>query len=211
MFCKKPISNKPRQEYQLQRCGDLVELDILVVTTPSSKVPKSYGGFKHVVLVVDVFPSFLTYVPMKSMSKPQRFIDAVVTKIQNAGHPIKHLKLDVQFNKDEVTTYLDSFHISYQFSPPYEHEFIGCIERNNRTKQDKLTCALAISSANNKSLWLFALSDAIEKLNVVPRRNLNWPPTTCSGLVFLTISLISLFYHLAVGSWPIHHLRIKQN
>jgi hypothetical protein len=45
--------------------------------------------------------------------------------------------------------------------PPYEHEFIGRIERNNRTTQDKLSCALSISSTKNKKLWLFALTDAI--------------------------------------------------
>ena len=64
--------------------------------------------------------------------------------------------------------------ITYQFSPPYEHEFIGRIERNNRTTQDKLSCALAISSAKNKTLWLYALSDVITKLNLIPRQHLNW-------------------------------------
>ena len=64
--------------------------------------------------------------------------------------------------------------ISYQFAPPYEHEFIGSIERHNRTAQDKLSCALSISSAKNKKLWLYALTDAIAKLNNVPRRHLAW-------------------------------------
>jgi len=58
--------------------------------------------------------------------------------------------------------------------PTYIYEFIGRIERNNRTTQDKLSCALAISASKNKKLWLYALSDAISKLNVVPLKHLNW-------------------------------------
>ena len=56
-------------------------------------------------------------------------------------------------------------HITYQFAP--FDEFIGSIERHNRTAQDKLSCALSISSAKNKKLWLYALTDAIAKLNNV--------------------------------------------
>jgi hypothetical protein len=108
------------------------------------------------------------------MKKPHRFIETIVTNYQNHGFPIKHLKMDNQFNTIEILSYLDSLHITYQFSPPYEHEFIGRIERNNRTTQDKLSCALAISSIKNKKLWLYALSDAISKLNIIPRQHLNW-------------------------------------
>ena len=79
----------------------------------------------------------------------------------NAGYPIKYLKLDNQFNILEVPSYLDSIHVTYQFAPPYEHEYIGRIERNNRTPQDKLSCALAISADPSKNLWLFALSDVL--------------------------------------------------
>jgi hypothetical protein len=82
--------------------------------------------------------------------------------------------MDNQFNTQDIISYLDSLHITYQFAPPYEHEFIGRIERNNRTTQDKLSCALAISASKNKKLWLYALTDAISKLNVVPRKHLNW-------------------------------------
>ena len=81
--------------------------------------------------------------------------------------------MDNQFNKTEIVDYLNSFKITYQFSPSYDHEFIGRIERNNRTTQDKLSCALAISSAQNKTLWLYALSDVVAKLNLIPRHHLN--------------------------------------
>jgi len=151
-----------------------VEIDILMISSPSSGVPKANGGFRHVVLAVDVFSSYLTYVPIKSMKKPQRFIETIITNYNNNGHPIKHIKMDNQFNTQDIISYLDSLHITYQFAPPYEHEFIGRIERNNRTTQDKLSCALAISASKNKKLWLYALSDAISKLNVVPRKHLNW-------------------------------------
>jgi hypothetical protein len=87
---KRAIPNKLDKEYNLSRCGELVELDILMVSTPTFNIPKAQGGFKHVVLVVDVYSSYLTYVPIKSMSKPQRFIASVITKFQDSGHPIKH-------------------------------------------------------------------------------------------------------------------------
>jgi len=77
--------------------------------------------------------------------------------------------MDNQFNKIEIVEYLHSLQITYQLSPPYEHEFIGRIERNNRTTQDKLSCGLATSSAKNKTLWLYALSDAVAKLKLIPR------------------------------------------
>jgi len=44
----------------------------------------------------------------------------------------------------------------------------------NRTVQDKITCALKISVIKSKKLWLFALSDVLMKLNVLPRRHLQW-------------------------------------
>jgi len=72
-----------------------------------------------------------------------------------------------QFNTLNILSYLDSMHILYQFVPPHEHEFIGRIERN-RTAQDKLSCASAISSAKFKRLWLYDLGDVITKINVIP-------------------------------------------
>jgi hypothetical protein len=171
---KKPILKHPIREYTLTYCGELVELDVLMVHSPSSNIPRAHGGFRHVVLVVDVFSSYLSCVPIKSMTKPQRFIESVVQNYQTHGHPIKHLKMDNQFNTTAVIAYLEAMNITYQFAPPYEHEFIGSIERHNRTAQDKLSCALSISSAKNKKLWLYALTDAIAKLNNVPRRHLAW-------------------------------------
>jgi hypothetical protein len=127
---KRPIPNHPIKNYDITYCGEQVEIDILMISTPTSSIPKANGGFRHVVLVVDVFSSFLSYVPIKSMKKPHRFIETIVTNYQNHGFPIKHLKMDNQFNTIEILSYLDSLHITYQFSPPYEHEFIGRIERN---------------------------------------------------------------------------------
>ena len=122
-------------------------------------MPSSYGGFNHVLLAVDSFSSYVSYIPIKSMTKPQRFISALITKYKDAGHPIKHLKMDNQFHTPDILSYLDSISVTYTFAPPYEHEFIGKIERMNRTVQDKLTCALQISIIKSKKLWLFALSD----------------------------------------------------
>ena len=98
-------------------------------------------------MVVDAFSSFLSYVPIKNMSKPVRFIDVIVRMYRTNGHPIKILKIDNHFNTSDIISYLDEHQIQYQFAPPFEHEYIGRIERNNRTVQDKLSCALAISSA----------------------------------------------------------------
>ena len=71
-----------------------MEIDILMISKPSSCVPKANGGFRHVVLAVDVFLSFLTYVPIKSMKKPQRFIETIVNNYTNNDHPIKYIKMD---------------------------------------------------------------------------------------------------------------------
>ena len=59
------------------------------------------------------------------MNKPQRFMSTLITKHMDAGHPIKHLKMDNQFHTPDIMSYLDSTHVSYTFAPPYEHEFIG--------------------------------------------------------------------------------------
>ena len=91
------------------------------------------------------------------MNKPQRFISALITKYMDAGHPIKHLKMDNQFHTPDIMSYLDSIKVTYTYAPPYEHEFIEKIERMNRTVQDKLTCALQISIIKSKKIWLFAL------------------------------------------------------
>ena len=94
----------------------------------SSNIPQSNGGFQHILLAVDVFSSYLTCAPKKTMSKPQRLIESIVTTYKTNGHPIKHLKMDNQFNITVVLTYLDNLRITYRFAPPYEHEFIGSIE-----------------------------------------------------------------------------------
>jgi len=125
-----------------------------------------------VLLAVDSFSSYVSYIPIKSMTKPQPFISALITKYKDAGHPIKNLKMDNQFHTPDILSYLDSIRVTYTFAPPYEHEFIGKMERMNRTVQDKLTCALQISIIKSKKLWLFALSDVIMKLNILPRRHL---------------------------------------
>jgi hypothetical protein len=77
------------------------------------------------------------------MSKPQRFVESIVTNYQINGHPLTHLKMD---NRSLSLSW--NWHIKYQFNPPYEHEFIGSIERNNRTTQDKLSCILTFQLLN---------------------------------------------------------------
>ena len=71
---------------------------------------------------------------------------------KNNGHPMKILKMDNQLNTSDIISYLNEHHIQHQLAPPFEHEYIGQIERNNRTAQEKLSCTLAISSAKNKKL-----------------------------------------------------------
>jgi len=154
---KKPVHPSTNSSQQRTFCGEIVELDILIISTPTTKLPTSYGGFKHVLLAVDSFSSYVSYIPIKSMTKPQRFISALITKYQNAGHPIKHLKMDNQFHTPDILSYLDSINITYTFAPPYEHEFIGKIERMNRTIQDKLTCALQISIIKSKKMVICPL------------------------------------------------------
>ena len=78
------------------------------------------------------------------MTKPQRFISTLITKYMDAGHPIKHFKMDNQFHTPDIMSYLDSIQVTYTYAPPYEHQFIDKIERMNRTVQEKLTCALQI-------------------------------------------------------------------
>ena len=112
-------------------------------------MPSSYDGFNHVLLAVDSYSSFVMYIPVKSMTKPQRFVSALAMKYLDAGHPIKHLKMDNHFNTPEILSYLDSMHILYTVAPPYEHEFIGRVERMNRI-QDKITCAIKISIIKSK-------------------------------------------------------------
>ena len=83
---KMPIPNHPLKTYQLTYCGKQVEIDILMISTPTSSIPKA-DGFKHVVLVVDAFSSFLFYVPIKSIKNSHRFIASIINNYQNAGFP----------------------------------------------------------------------------------------------------------------------------
>ena len=46
------------------------------------------------VMVIDAFSSFLSYVPIKIMSKPVRFIEVIVRMYKNNGYPIKNLKME---------------------------------------------------------------------------------------------------------------------
>ena len=78
-----------------------------MISIPTSSKPKAAGGFKHVVLVVDAYSSFLSYVPIKSMKNSHRFITTIINNYQNAVFPIKHLKMDNQFNKTEIVDYLN--------------------------------------------------------------------------------------------------------
>jgi hypothetical protein len=75
---KRPIHVVTEKTYSITYCGEQVELDILMISTSTSLIPRANGGYRHVVLAVDVYSSFLTYVPIKSMKKPQRFVEAVV-------------------------------------------------------------------------------------------------------------------------------------
>ena len=54
------------------------------------------------------------------MTKPQRFISALVMKYLDAGHPIKHLKMDNQFNTPEILSHLNLMHILYTFNAIFE-------------------------------------------------------------------------------------------
>ena len=63
--------------------------DILVVSSSTSKIPRVNGGFRHVLLAIDTFSSYLTYVPVKNPAKPQFFIAALLTKFLDSGHPFQ--------------------------------------------------------------------------------------------------------------------------
>ena len=63
----------------------------------------------------------------------------------------KKFEMDYQFNTPEILSYLNSLHILYTFAPPYDHEFIGRVERMNRTFQDKITFSLKISVNQSKN------------------------------------------------------------
>ena len=56
---KRPISNHPNKTYNLTYCGQQVEIDILMISNPTSSIPKAAGGFRHVVLVVDAYSLLL--------------------------------------------------------------------------------------------------------------------------------------------------------
>jgi len=52
-----------------------VEIDVLMVSTPSSRIPKATGGYRYVVLAVDVFHPLiknLDVVPRKHFAWPTR-------------------------------------------------------------------------------------------------------------------------------------------
>ena len=133
------------------------------------------------------------------MSQPTRYVESVVTMYQNSGHPIKMLKMDHQFNTVEILAYLDSMHSCNQFSPPNEHEYIGRIERNNRTTQDKLSCALAISSAKSKKYGythqvMLSLNSMLFPVNIYHDKRL-----ILSGLGLNMISTINHYYPSVAG------------
>ena len=84
-------------------------------------------------VVFDMFYLLLMHIhrllhisPIKSTSKPQRFITALILKFLDDGHPIKN-----------------SF-------APHDHEFVGKVERMNRTVQDKISCEFKISVIKSK-------------------------------------------------------------
>jgi hypothetical protein len=81
---KQPIKHFQEKNYQLTFCGEQVEIDILLVSTPTSSIPKATNGYRHVVSVVDVYSSILSYVPIKTMSRPHRFVETIVTSYLTA-------------------------------------------------------------------------------------------------------------------------------
>ena len=58
------------------------------------------------------------------MTKPQRFISALIKKYMDAGHLIKHFKMNNQFHTPDVLSYLDSIEVTYMFAPPYENSLV---------------------------------------------------------------------------------------
>ena len=52
---KQPVHAQQIHVNQSTICGEIVELDKLLINTPSSKMPLSNGGFNHVLLAVDSY------------------------------------------------------------------------------------------------------------------------------------------------------------
>ena len=61
-------------------CGELVELNIFMIVRQLRKC-YHHGGLNHVLITVDSFSSFVSYILIKSMNKPQRFHFRVNFKI----------------------------------------------------------------------------------------------------------------------------------
>jgi len=69
----------------------MVEIDILEVSSPISKIPKANGGFCHILLAISTLSSYLTYVPVKNIAKPRFFIAALRNYFLDSGHPMKQI------------------------------------------------------------------------------------------------------------------------
>jgi hypothetical protein len=145
----------------------VVELDILVIKSLTSAIPRLKWWFlsscvrSELVLFISDACSYREH---ETMSDCYR--------LWSYSIPTPIIQLNIS-NWIAVILYQQSISITFQFYPPYEHEYIGKIERAKRTSQKKISCALAISAIPDKHSWVYAANAAILKLNLIPRKQVD--------------------------------------
>jgi hypothetical protein len=151
-------------------CGESIQIDILNIWHLNNAWPVAVGGFKHAIVISDAFSKFFNYILIKNMDTLWKHIESIDILCRNDGNPVSHMQFDSQFKSLESVAYLESQHITYNTTPPHEHQFNGRIERANRTIQDRVQMAMQQSAAKMLGLWGFAIGDAIFKHNIIPAR-----------------------------------------
>ena len=83
-------------------------------------------------------------------------LDKLITRYENAGHPIKKIRCDHQFG-DIIAKRLEERGIGVEHSCPYEHETNGDIERFNQTLENHLRAMMAGRDKDCPYWWPEAL------------------------------------------------------
>jgi hypothetical protein len=159
-----------RATYTTSESCAVVPLELVHADTMGPIKPKSIGGSKYVLVVLDDFSRYSECRFLESKADiGDALLDVLTHWERQCGRVVKALRTDrgTEFCNEALEDVLNSKGIQHQLSVRYTPQQNGRVERVNRTLMDR-TRALIIQSNAPKRLWAEALSTANMLRNVVP-------------------------------------------
>ena len=161
--------NYPKRQVFVRRADDIWAADLVDM----QKRSRSNAGFKHILMIIDVFSKYGWAIPLKNKTAVE-MVRAFTELFDSGQKPPKHLWTDKggEFTSKLFRAFLKERHVHLYWTENLEKSCI--VERWNRTIKSQMW---KYFTANRTGVYIYILPDLIKKYNNTYHRSIHTTPS----------------------------------